>query len=138
MAVFFCGRWLSDCSGRGGRIGAISVICGGRVMPIIHIALITLMPYSSKKHKKSPLQKWNGPCVDIFHCALANAANYIFLPTLVFFATGAAFTAVALGALGALAFTTVASSTASVFFVDLRERRVLGLASSVETTLPNV
>ena len=73
----------------------------------------------------------------------SNAANYIFLPTLVFFATGAAFAfAAALGALGALAFfsaTTVASSTASVFFAaGLRERRVLGLASSVEGNLPNV
>ena len=93
-------------------------------------------PYNFAQKKPAPNR--NGPCVDIFHCALANAVNYIFLPTFVFFATGAAFTAVALGALGALAFTTVASSTASVFFVDLRERRVLGLASSVETTLPNV
>ena len=93
-----------------------------------------------KAQKKDPLRGVrNRSYGDIFHCALANAVNYIFLPTFVFFATGAALAAVALGALGALAFTTVASSTASVFFVDLRERRVLGLAaSSVETTLPNV
>ena len=92
-----------------------------------------------KKAQKKPAPNRNGPYGDIFHCVLANAVNYIFLPTFVFFATGAALAAVALGALGALAFTTVASSTASVFFVDLRERRVLGLAaSSVETTLPNV
>ena len=88
-----------------------------------------------RQQKKTHSPKGCGPSSNIMY-------NYIFLPTLVFLATGAALAfAAALGALGAFAFfsaTTVASSTASVDF--LRERRVLGLASSAAAagSLPNV